>query len=404
MFDVKEILASNDALKTEVNTVLASIRKDGKTPELQAKYDEIKAKIEANNDLLRKAAEVATFDVPVSGVTAPKKDNKEVVDAQSFRASKEFGSGFKAYVQSRGGNVADLKSQILAVNLNTQDFVSSDGVVLPTTFDQDIVKIANAAVAMRQLATVINTVRDLPFVVETAHGSAAPTAEANGLDSPPYSASEYPQDDPDFEIKVLKAYKNAEYIPVSEELFEDFNAFQGYLPGRLGLNLAEAEEAWFIQGSGSDEPEGVVTAATEGYTKSDSSTEIDFIVDLNKLKGALKPTYRNGATFIMHQDTETYLRTLTNDLGLPFWPWDQATLFGYNVVLSDSMDTIGAGKKVVLFGNFKQAVVIGDRGGLVIKIDDRSAARHGKVELTGRRRVDQVVILPEAIKYLAMKS
>jgi HK97 family phage major capsid protein len=224
------------------------------------------------------------------------------------------------------------------------------------------------------------------------------------LDSPPYSTSDYPQDDPTFEIKVLKAYKNAQYIPVSEELFEDFNAFQGYLPNRLGLNLGEAEEAWFIAGSGSDEPEGVVTAATEGFTKSDSSSTIDFINDLNKTKGALKPVYRAGAAWIMHQDTETYLRTLVNDLGLPFWPWDQATLLGYPVYLSDSMPTIGAGNKVVLFGNFKQAVVIGDRGGLVIKIDDRSAAKHGKVELTGRRRVDQVVVLPEAIKYLRMKS
>jgi HK97 family phage major capsid protein len=106
----------------------------------------------------------------------------------------------------------------------------------------------------------------------------------------------------------------------------------------------------------------------------------------------------------MNRSVKTYLRTLTNDLGIPFWPTNEETLLGYPVYLSEQMPSKAASHKCILFGNFKQAAIIGDRSGLQTRILSEVSAKQGLVDFIGKRRTDQRVILPEAIKYLQMHS
>jgi HK97 family phage major capsid protein len=393
--NIRERLAQNETYKAEMTTMVTALV-EGKSfdKDAQAKYDELKAKVIANNDVVARAAELASFGSPKLPVTTDANTNPEDV-----RSSKEYTAAYKQFVATRGRTISD----VLMVNVATGDFNSADGVLLPTTFEKKVVELAVNDSTMRQLAEIITTTQDVPFPVEDSRGDAAATQEApGGAGSPPGTAN-YHQDDPTFSIKKLQAFKITKTVPVSEELFADYNSFQTYVASNLGRSIAEKEEAWFILGTGVDEPEGVVTAATLGTSLS-SASAIDFVVDLNNLIGSLKSTYLKGAAFVMNRSVKTYLRTLTNDLGIPFWPSNDETLLGYPVYLSEEMPAKGASAKCILFGNFKQAVIIGDRSGLQTRILSEVSAKQGLVDFIGKRRTDQRVILPEAIKYLQMHS
>jgi HK97 family phage major capsid protein len=60
--------------------------------------------------------------------------------------------------------------------------------------------------------------------------------------------------------------------------------------------------------------------------------------------------------------------------------------------------------KAILFGDFKRYAVCGVRGGLTVKIADQEDAKLGKINFYGSRRLDQKVIVPEAVKYLSIKA
>lgn len=386
--NVRDILAKNASLKVEAETLWA-LAAEGKgfSDTQKSRYDEIKAELTKNQDLVAAAAEISSFKGEVKAAVGKSEESSNV------RASKEYEEGYKKFVMSRGRVVPE----ILAANVSRADF-ESGGVVLPDTFDQQVIQLVKNDCIMRQLATIIPTTDDIPFPVESAKGSAASTDEAPGSSG----SNNYHQDDPTYVIKKLSAYKITEVVPVSEELFQDYPAFQGYVANALGRNIAEAEEAWFIAGTGSSQPTGVVTAATQGKVlATGNTTTIDFVADLNDMVGSLKSGYLNGAGWLMNRTTKAYLRKAVSTTGQPLWPTnDPNNLLGYPVYLSDSMPNLGANNKPVLFGNFGRAVLIGDRGGLQTRILDQVDAKAGMYDFVGKRRVDQIVILPEAIKYL----
>jgi HK97 family phage major capsid protein len=385
---VREILAKNASLKSEAESMWATAAAGkGFTDEQGKRYEAIKKELKSNTELIAAAAEIASFNSTEAPVVKAEDNVHE-------RSSKEYATAFKQYVMSRGRHVP----QILAANVSESDFASG-GVLLPTTFDQQVITLANNDSTLRQLATVIPTTVDIPFPVETARGNAAATDEAPGSSG----SNAYHQDDPTFSIKTLKAYKATKVIPVSEELFQDYTAFQTYVAGNLGRSLAEFEEGWFVTGAGTTEPQGVVTGATAGLTLASSvSAGIDVVADIITLIGALKSSYLKGASFLMNRATKTALKKQVNDLGIPFWAAQDDSLWGYPVYLSDSMPTIAANAKAILFGNFKQGAIIGDRGSIQTRILDQVDAKNGMIDFVGKRRTDQLVILPEAIKYLRL--
>ena len=125
------------------------------------------------------------------------------------------------------------------------------------------------------------------------------------------------------------------------------------------LNILEyrIQEQHFLTGTGSSQPEGIITAAST--TTAASATAIG-INDLITLMNAVDPAYKNTGgkvAFVMHQTVWSALRKLQDSQGRQLISDIQAgqapELFGYPVLLTSGMDsTFVATKKTVLFGNF----------------------------------------------------
>ena len=156
-----------------------------------------------------------------------------------------------------------------------------------------------------------------------------------------------------------------------------------WLPERLGVRIGRILNQHFTTGTGTSQPDGIVTSATVGVTGTGSlastgGVSYDNIVDLVE---SLDPAYGggNGLKFMGHQSVRKALRKLKDGQNRPLWePSLQVgmadSLLGYPFVLNNDMATVAQSSKSLLFGNIRQAYVIRVVKGLtVLRLTERYA-------------------------------
>ena len=145
--------------------------------------------------------------------------------------------------------------------------------------------------------------------------------------------------------------------------------------------------------------------------KTESATVISFD-DVYRLFYALKGAYRKKAKFLCNETALLQLMLLKDGNGQYIWkPGIEVgkpdTILGHEVYTSTFMPAIegvaanDAGKKVLLFGDFDY-YWIADRTNRTMKRLNERYAEYDQVGFIGTQRVDGKLILPEAMKVLAM--
>jgi HK97 family phage major capsid protein len=123
---------------------------------------------------------------------------------------------------------------------------------------------------------------------------------------------------------------------------------------------------------------------------------------------ALKQPYRGGAVFLANDSTVKALRKLKDGNGQYLWQpavKDGApdTILGKPLYTSEFMPEVAADNAAVVFGDFSY-YWIGDRQGRNFKRLDQLFAVTGQVGYLATQRVDEKLILPEAVQILKMGS
>lgn len=156
-------------------------------------------------------------------------------------------------------------------------------------------------------------------------------------------------------------------VRVSYQLIQDgaFN-FPDWLQRKLGERVGRILNQHFTTGTGTAQPDGIVTSATVGVTGTGSFATTKGIGydDLADLVESLDPAYGGGEglKFMGHQSVRKAIRKLKDSQGRPLWePSLQAgvpdTLLGYPLVLNNDMATLETSSKSLLFGNIRTAYV-----------------------------------------------
>ena len=159
---------------------------------------------------------------------------------------------------------------------------------------------------------------------------------------------------------VLQAYKyTSDAILVNQELLEDEDIAPS-LPQVLNESQAERIgrilEEKLTNGTGTGEPQGIVTGSVLGVTAG-SATAIDFD-DVIGLEHSVDPSYRGvGAGYMLHDKIVQALRLIKDTQGRYIWndgnvrEGTPGVLNGYPAYLNMEMDdTIAATSKTMLFG------------------------------------------------------
>ncbi|MFT8522740.1 phage major capsid protein [Gluconobacter oxydans] len=180
-----------------------------------------------------------------------------------------------------------------------------------------------------------------------------------------------------FGISSVLAYlyaTDAVLVPwtLMQDSFLDLDAFlRTALATRFGRTLADD----LTNGTGTNMPQGVCTAAGVGFTTGTVDIGYDDIIELIH---SVDPAYRQGATFMFNDGVHKVLRKLKDLEGRPLWSPAVAagapdTFAGYAMNINQSMPGVGAGNKAMLFGNFQNYKFRNVKGMSVVRLNERYA-------------------------------
>ena len=281
------------------------------------------------------------------------------------------------------------------------------GYTVPVIVEGQVVPLAPTEMGVRSVATVVPTASDIKIPVAASFGTAAAKAESGAADN------FFQESDPSLNQFTLSAFMAGITHTVSWELAQDVPSFQQFAITDLILALQMYEENLFVNGTGTNQAQGLIGNTGAGVTGVLAGTDnydselIDASFDV---LGKLNVAYHPGASWLMARATGVGIRKAQRQANLfqPVWTREngQDYLHGYPVTFSGYMPTIAAGNTPMLFGDFKQGYIIGDRGGsgINVKILDQPKATEGQLILLAYRRTDGRVRRSEAIQAITLHS
>ena len=225
---------------------------------------------------------------------------------------------------------------------------------------------------MRQVSTIIRTDTGGPLPIPTVND----TSNVGSLIGENTTATKL---DVTFSQLVLDAFKyTSKEVVVSWELLQDNSVNLPQLLGRiLGERLGRIMNQHFTTGTGTGQPNGVVTAATFTQAATGNTTGITF-ANLVALYHSVDPSYRGNARFMMNDNSLSKIKLLTDSQGRPLWlPGlvDRApdTILGSPYVINQDVATMTATAKSILFGDFSKYWIRDVREFQMVRMDERYA-------------------------------
>lgn len=301
---------------------------------------------------------------------------------------------FRERSEYKKAMVDALRSNFRNISNVLQEGIDQDGgYLIPTTMDARLIDVLEEVNIMRSLATKITTSGEHKINMAATKPAASWIEEGGALTF----------GDATFDQKLIDAHKLHVAIKVTEELLYDsaFN-IENYIITQFGNALANAEEDAFLNGDGVGKPYGLFDKSKGGTIASTLTADIksDDVLDLIY---KLKRPYRKSASFIMNDKTLATLRKLKDNNGQYLWqPSYQAgepdRVAGYTVHTSAY-----APEGAIAFGDYKY-YNIADRGTRSFKTLNELFAGNGMVGFVAKERVDGLLLLPEAVQIMNLKT
>jgi HK97 family phage major capsid protein len=214
-----------------------------------------------------------------------------------------------------------------------------------------------------------------------------------------------------FASRALSAYKymagGAGNTPlkVSWELVQDAEYdIVGLLTRKLGERIARIQAVHWATGTGTGQPQGLVTPLTTIGAIANNTTGPTY-AELLATVLALDPAYRAGAEWVMNDATYGKIMGLVDTTGRPLVNQSvdsisgrigQATLMGYPVVVDQAMPSAAAGAKFLVFGDIGEAYVIRRVKDVTLVTLNELYAANGQTGYMAWARADGAVQNPNA--------
>lgn len=276
---------------------------------------------------------------------------------------------------------SDIKRAIRAQTVTT----SGGGYLIPEGFSGELDTALLAYGGMREAARVITTAsgNDLPWptVNDTAQ-----TGELLGINT---QVSEQAVTYGQVNFGAYKYSSKAVLVPV--ELAQDSGfPMDEHVREILAERLGRITNSHLTTGTGSSQPNGVVTAAVDSTVEFDlsemnnpASTTQEWI-NFTLLEHAVDPAYRGmpGCRYMFHDNMLKLVKLQLDSNGRPIFrsasdsPGNVATVNGYPVTINQDVPTPANTAKSVLFGDFNKYIVRIVRPIVMLRLVERYADYH----------------------------
>ncbi len=283
----------------------------------------------------------------------------------------------------RGGWVDG--SELRAQGVATQ---AAGGYLVPAAVRNRIVEAITYVAPMRQYAEVITT--------DTGASLPWPTVDDTANEGAILGENtQVTEQDVVFGQADIGAFMyTSKMVRVSFQLLQD-NAFnlEGWLAGALGARIGRIQNRHFTVGTGTSQPDGIVTSSPVGKVGAGGQTTTVTYDDLIDLTDSIDIAYANNQRFMLSQSARRVIRKLKDTAGRPLWePSIQVgapdTLLGYGIVLNNHVPAPAASAKSILFGDFNSAYLVRDVSGFqLLRLSERFAD-YAQVGFVGFQRSD----------------
>ena len=369
----------------------------------QAIYDERMSEID------RIDASIARISAVNERVAAEAVEDRAL--EATARAVRNSGGDARAIFHKwlRGGdgalNAGDWESIRNTMSTTTN---SEGGFTVATEVATSVLEALKAYGGMRAVAEVIQTAQGNPINFPTSDGTSE-VGELIGENTTATSA------DVSFGVKTLSTYKySSKIVTVPFELLQDSSVdVEALVRARLATRLARITNTHFTTGTGTGQPNGIVTAATAGKTGTTGQTTTVIYDDLVDLQHSIDPAYRAGgnAKFMMNDASLKVIRKLKDgqqrpifvpgyEVGVPGGVPD--TLLGSPVVVNQDVAVMAANAKSILFGDFSFYKIRDVMDVSLFRFTDSAYTKLGQVGfLAWMRAGGQFVDVGGAVKHYA---
>lgn len=214
-------------------------------------------------------------------------------------------------------------------------------------------------------------------------------------------------DDVVFGEKLLDAYiYDTGMVKIPIELLQDsaFN-IESLVTDLFGERLGRLANTTLTTGTGSSQPNGIVTASALGKTAaSNAAITADELIDLLH---SVDPAYRASprCRWMFNDSTMAAIRKLKDGDGNYLWQMgdvrvgEPAQILGHPYSVNQAMASIATVTKTVLFGDFSKYIVRKVLGFQVLTLRERYAEAF-QIGMVGFKRFDGELINTAAVKHL----
>lgn len=363
------------------------------TDDEAARYEELEGKL----TMARRSAEIrsrqAAYVAPVRSDLHVHVATKEPEDPHE--------RAFESYLRTgqENGDLAEFRAQSVGTN-------TAGGYLVPAGFRAKLIERMKQFGGIADEAETFNTSEGNPLNYPTIDDTAnigEIVAEAGT-----FAAGA----DLVFATRALTAYKymagGAGNLPlkVSWELRDDA-AFDlpSFLTRTLGTRIARVQAVHWATGTGTGQPQGIVTPITTSGAIASNATGPTY-AELLATVNFLDPAYWAGAKWLMNSATLAKIQGLVDTTGRPLLnpstegisssPGGQ-TLLGYPVVIDQAMPAMAASAKFLAFGNINEAYVIRRVKDVTLVVLNELYAANGQTGYMAWARADGAVQNPNAI-------
>jgi HK97 family phage major capsid protein len=303
-----------------------------------------------------------------------------------------------ALYMRHGQNVT--AEQALAIrNAMSTTTPGEGGYTVPAEVAAMVIDRLKAFGGMRGVATILTT--------ETGHAMNFPTSDGTGeVGEIVAENAGAAAGDITFSTVGLPVYKySSKKIALPLELIQD-SAIDvvAFVVNRLATRIARIQNLHYTVGTGSSQPNGIITAASVGKAGASGQTLTVLYDDLVDLKHSVNRAYRANASWMMNDLSVAAVSKLKDTVGRPIWipavtEGAPDLLLGKPVNVNDDMAVMAANAKSIAFGDFSQYTIRDVKNSTTMRrFDDSAFALNGQVGFCGWTRSGGNLLDTAAVK------
>lgn len=379
MSTVKDLREKRAKLVADAQAIL---KQDVMTKEDEAKFDAMMADADKSTIEIDRHERVKAMEYEL-GQRVEQRAGRDVISVD--QDVEQQATSLKAFSDWVRGGMEALDDSQRKTMLNRRGFAPSiqaaqsvgtttaGGFLVPQAFSERLEIALKFYGGMLQVAETFETGTgaDMPWptVNDTAQ-SGAILAENTTI----------PAQDVVFASVTLKAYMyTSKLIAVSLQLMQDsFFSIDNLVADLAGQRLGRILNTHFTVGTGTAQPNGIVTAAASGKVGIVGQTTSVIYDDLVDLIYSVDPSYRPMSKFMMNDASIKVVRKLKDSTGQPLWALgtqagEPDRLLGYPIVTNNDVVVMAANAKSILFGEFSKYKIRRVNGTSLLRLNERYA-------------------------------